>query len=155
MRAYMKSVRVPEAGDEKGLGLEQFGYEITGSVAFGCANLKSDIDLMFDICKRDSVLAHLKCLGKEVIPSDYNNGVKCIHEGVVVNCIFLHPEEFPVWSKATKAAVGMGIKGLQSRKKRHALFETMRGAIKSALIGGVCETPLEYLLYGRPRKEGA
>lgn len=100
------------------------GAYITGSVALGCAELDSDLDIAVPINCRKRIVTTLKQGGYSIEESLYNNGFKVSGDGYLyaINVIPLHPLDWNAWLWATQT---LALKDLTAydRNGRHRLFE--------------------------------
>ena len=139
---------VPTIQDAEKFVLDTFGsslsvmqdHFLTGSVAFEEATDESDIDIAFSVMSRGSVEGLLIAKGIAVRSSDYTSGTKAevLAEGkpMKINFIFLHPLEYVVWYRA--GGIYKSLPRQDSRAARHALFESIRAAVKTAFaLAGV------------------
>jgi hypothetical protein len=124
----LKSTRKPELTDVPEF-LSNVTHFVTGSVRFGVQTSDSDIDICIPITEKVGVA--------DSQPSEYNNGIKFLSDGIVVNVIHLHPLDYVAWHRAAKMAESCGIfKGL-SKDLRYPLHEMLVAVAKASLHGRV------------------
>lgn len=114
-------------------------YFVTGSVAFGCQQCGSDVDICVPI--------HEKLDVKGVTEkSNYNNGYKFKENGILYNIIPLHPLEYCSWSRATKMAISIGLFKDLPKEKRVPMFQMLRSISTLSIEKHVnVENYLEYV----------
>ena len=117
----MNSTRVPRVLDLPDW-VSGMPYFITGSVRFGCATNTSDLDICIPITVdwRTHLPANTPCEA-----SNYNNGTKFMHNGIVINIVHLHPRVFITWFLAAKMADAIKALRTYERNKRYAMHELL------------------------------
>ena len=89
-----ESKRIPKISDVP--DFLDCSYFITGSVKFGCASRRSDLDIAIPIMYKEQIYK------PEYKPSNYNAGFKFMYNDVCINMIPLHPLEYIAWNHAAK-----------------------------------------------------
>lgn len=114
-------------------------YFITGSVIFGCATNNSDLDICIPIMNQIDI--------KNAEDSNYNNGIKFMENGIVINLIRLHPVEYVVWHNAVTMANSIKLFNNMDKRKRYSIYEMLRGIAKLSLNETIINSHnyLEYL----------
>jgi predicted nucleotidyltransferase len=103
---------------------------LTGSRAYGTAELFSDWDIVISIERLSQIEPLLE--GMERHPSDYSNGFKIrLPAGTVINIIPVHPHAYLPWFLATKAVMAtLRDSHITNPIQKYALFELLVGAFK-------------------------
>lgn len=122
----MNSTRKPQISDIPD-ALKCLEHFITGSVRFGVQTESSDIDVVIPIMERFSV--------ENAEQSAYNNGIKFMHNGVVVNVIRLHPLDYVSWAIAAKMAQSVNLFNGLPKDLRYPLHEMLVATAKASLHG--------------------
>lgn len=118
-KATMESDRMPTINDVPEIIKDRMPYFITGSVIFGCATEKSDLDICIPIMYQPDI--------KDYIESNYNNGIKFKHNDVVINLIRLHPVEYVAWHNAVTMANSIELfKNSKDKNTRYSLYQMLR-----------------------------
>ena len=137
-KATMKSDRMPTINDVPEIIKDRMPYFITGSVIFGCATEKSDLDICIPIMYQPDI--------KDYIESNYNNGIKFKHNDVVINLIRLHPVEYVAWHNAVTMANSIELfKNSKDKNSRYSLYQMLR-SIAILNIGSEINS-VNYLAY--------
>lgn len=115
----MESDRMPTINDIPEIIKDRMPYFITGSVIFGCATEKSDLDICIPIMYQPDI--------KDYIESNYNNGIKFKHNDIVINLIRLHPVEYVAWHNAVTMANSIELfKNSKDKNTRYSLYQMLR-----------------------------
>ena len=137
-KATMESDRMPTINDIPEIIKDHMPYFITGSVIFGCATEKSDLDICIPIMYQPDI--------KDYIESNYNNGIKFKHNDVVINLIRLHPVEYVAWHNAVTMANSIKLfKDSKDKNTRYSLYQMLR-SIAILNIGSEINS-VNYLAY--------
>jgi hypothetical protein len=137
-KATMESDRMPTINDIPEIIKDHMPYFITGSVIFGCATEKSDLDICIPIMYQPDI--------KDYIESNYNNGIKFKHNDVVINLIRLHPVEYVAWHNAVTMANSIELfKNSKDKNSRYSLYQMLR-SIAILNIGSEINS-VNYLAY--------
>jgi len=137
-KATMESDRMPTINDVPEIIKDRMPYFITGSVIFGCATEKSDLDICIPIMYQPDI--------KDYIESNYNNGIKFKHNDVVINLIRLHPVEYVAWHNAVTMANSIELfKNSKDKNSRYSLYQMLR-SIAILNIGSEINS-VNYLAY--------
>ena len=122
--------------------IKKYTYFVTGSIRFGRANGKSDIDIVVLEKDVDAIKNTIRTvLNRDILPSNYSNGFK-YQNGFWINIIPLEPIEFCTWSKATKMLEAVKITENLSKPLHCSVFENLRKTCKLSF-----QTPITYNNY--------
>jgi len=120
---------------------------LTGSRCWGVENDLSDYDYFTYTNILRDITIRLEIDGIKVQSSNYYNSIRFEYDNKQYNIWSIHPSDMSLWELTNSTFTFMAGESeefkliLEDRRKRHGLFESIRGCLK---IAGMDFTPIDF-----------